>query len=134
MNNPALNTQPDSPTKPDHEGWVHGYADPQPDGSLDFMGLAPYMTLVPGFVPAKFNVNTNVCVPTGNPMVVKKGEALITDAGFGGGEQIISGAEVDVGSGFAPTGAVSVGIQPPSAELAAKIAARKAQAPEAPPA
>ena len=118
--------------KVDDEGYVHGYADEHGN----FLGYAPYMTLIPGLIPSKFHVKSGIIVPTGNPKNVKKGNAIITDAGFGPGgsaEQVLSGLEEDKGADLAPSGSIpGTAIPEPndgpviSPELQAKIDARKA--------
>lgn len=123
------------PKKVDSEGWTHGYC--AADGN--FLGYAPYMTLVPGLIPAKYHVPSGTIQPTGHQRVLPKGRILMTDAGFGGAnadEKVMSGLEDDVGGGLAPTGAIP-GTEIPQAEeeapgpeispeLAARIASRSA--------
>ena len=89
----------------DSDGYVRGYC--SPDG--DFLGFAPYMTLIPNLIPAKRHAASGIVVPTGHQKILPKGKVLMTDAGFGGAnanEAIMSGLEDDVGGGLAPTGAV----------------------------
>lgn len=116
----------------DDEGFTHGYCDPEGN----FLGFAPYMTLIPNLIPAKWHVKSGHIVPTGNQKILPKGRVLMTDAGFGGPEQILDGLVDDKGSGLAPTGAIpGTAIPEPveepkpnlSPELQAKIAARNAK-------
>lgn len=89
----------------DSDGYVHGYC--SPDGN--FLGFAPYMTLIPNLIPAKRHAASGIVVPTGHQKILPKGKILMTDAGFGGAganETVMSGLEDDVGGGLAPTGAI----------------------------
>lgn len=111
--------------RPDDEGFTHGYCDPEGN----FLGFAPYMTLIPNLIPAKKHVKSGIVVPTGNQKILPKGRVITSDAGFGGQEQVLDGLEDDKGGGLAPTGAVpGTAIPEPkpelSPELQAKIAAR----------
>lgn len=127
------------PKRVDADGWTHGYCDR--DGN--FIGYAPYMTLVPDLIPAKYHIKSGNVEFTGNQRVLPKGKVLITDAGFdgrGATEKVMSGLEEDKGGGLAPTGAIpGTAIPAPdtepepgpaiSPELAARIAARDANKP-----
>lgn len=93
---------PTAPTKVDADGYTHGYC----DAEGNFLGYAPYMTLVPNLIPAKFHVKSQMIVPTGNQRILPKGRILTTDAGFGGieSERVMDGLVPNVGDGLAPTG------------------------------
>lgn len=95
---------PTAPTKVDAEGYTHGYC----DSEGNFLGYAPYMTLVPNLIPAKFHVKSQMVVPTGNQRILPKGRILTTDAGFGGieSEKVMDGLVPNVGDGLAPTGGI----------------------------
>lgn len=120
MKNPEI-----APNNVSDDGYVHGYM--TKDGS--FLGYNPVMTLIPDLVPARFHVASGVVEPTGHSRSIPRGEALITDAGFGGSEQVVGGHGMveDKGEGFAPSKVTPVTLpEGPSIspELAAKILER----------
>lgn len=130
MSEPQVLARGPKEARIDSDGFTHGYCDP--DGN--FLGYAPYMTLIPNLIPAKRHVGSGIVVPTGNQKILPKGRVLTTDAGFGPGgasEQILEGLVDDKGGGLAPTGAVPGTAIPEdgptiSEELQAKIDARNA--------
>ena len=123
------------PKSVDADGWTHGYC----DAEGNFLGYAPYMTLVPGLIPAKFHVPSGNIQPTGHQRILPKGKILMTDAGFGGAnaaETVMTGLEDDVGGGLAPTGAIPgtaipVEEETPGPEISPELAARIATRPAA---
>ena len=115
----------------DSDGYVQGYM--TKDGK--FLGYHATMTMVPDLVPAKFHVASGTVQPTGHSRTIPKGEALITDEGFGGSQTVVQGMVEDKGEGFAPSKVVPVTSLPVaddgpeiSPELAAVIAKRQASA------
>jgi len=57
----------------------------------------------PGLVPGQYDTETRTFTPTGNPR--QQTGSIITDAGAGGGEKVLSGLGEDRGADTAPLGA-----------------------------
>ncbi|SAK62629.1 hypothetical protein AWB76_03282 [Caballeronia temeraria] len=60
----------------------------------------PAMLAQPGLVPGQYDTETKTFTPTGNPQ--QQTGSIITDAGFGGHQKVLSGLGEDKGANTAP--------------------------------